>query len=368
MPDIVKRVTQMSDGRELIYFDDADTTLSPDRKPDTRAPQPRPETPVIRQDPLTGEWISIAAARQNRAFLPPAELDPLAPSTPEYATEIPDPYDVAVFENKSPSFGPGLPRESSRSDPDEVRGELTAIGVGRALPGYGRCEVVCFSPHRTGSWADFSHSRARTVVEAWADRTAALSALPGIQQVYPFENRGPEIGVTLHHPHGQIYAFPYVTPKTRSLLASVAHYGPGLMQDILDFERKSERKLLETEHFTVFVPFAARWPLEVHMLAHRQFPDLAATTDEEREEIAVLYPRILTALDRLYDTPTPYIAAWHQAPVHQGRADIRLMLQVTSPRRAQDKLKYTAGSETGMGAFIGDIVPEAAAARLQEVL
>jgi len=104
------------------------------------------------------------------------------------------------------------------------------------------------------------------------------------------------------------------------------------------------------------------------MLAHRQVPDLAATTDEEREEIAILYPKILAGLDRLYDTPTPYIAAWHQAPVHQGRADIRLMLQVTSPRRAQDKLKYTAGSETGMGAFIGDIVPEAAAARLREVL
>ncbi|HTU72956.1 MAG TPA: galactose-1-phosphate uridylyltransferase [Trebonia sp.] len=368
MPDIVKRVTRMSDGRELIYFDDADTTLSPHRNADTRTPQPRPDTPVLRQDPLTGEWISIAAARQNRAFLPPAELDPLAPSTPGYPTEIPDGYDVAVFENKSPSFGPGLPQDMPRGDPDEARGELTAIGVGRELPGYGRCEVVCFGPQRSGSWADFSRSRARTVVEAWADRTAALSALPGIQQVYPFENRGREIGVTLHHPHGQIYAYPYVTPRTRSLLASVGHYGPGLMQDILDFERKSERKLLETEHFTVFVPFAARWPIEVHMLARRQVPDLAATTSEERAEIAVLYPRIVGALDRLYDTPTPYIAAWHQAPVHQGRADIRLMLQVTSPRRAQDKLKYTAGSETGMGAFIGDIVPEAAAARLREVL
>ena len=229
-------------------------------------------------------------------------------------------------------------------------------------------ERICFSPRHAGSWADFSVSRARTVVEAWADRTAELSRLAGVQQVFAFENRGPEIGVTLHHPHGQVYAYPYVPPRTRSLLAAISHYGPTLMQDILDFERKSDRKLIEGEHFTVFVPFAARWPIEVHMLAHRQVPDLAATTEQERDEIAALYPRILTALDRLYDTPTPYIAAWHQAPVHQGRANVRLMLQVTSPRRAEDKLKYTAGSETGMGAFIGDIVPETAAARLREAL
>ena len=363
MAGITKRVTRLSDGRELIYFDDADTSLPPGRAADARPPEPRPALPALRQDPLTGEWISIAAARQNRAFLPPAELDPLAPSTPGNLTEIPDQYDVAVFENKSPSFGPGVPGPDGPTDAD-----LDTIGLGRSLPGYGRCEVVCFGPQRTGSWADFSASRARTVVAAWADRTAALSAVPGVRQVYVFENRGREIGVTLHHPHGQIYAYPYVTPRTKNLLASIASYGPSLMGDILEFEAKSERVLVSGEHFTVFVPFAARWPVEVHMLPHRHVPDLAATSPGERAEIAVLYPRVLRALDRLYDTPTPYIAAWHQAPVHVGRDEIRLMLQVTSPRRAADKLKYRAGSETGMGAFIGDIAPEAAAARLREAL
>jgi UDPglucose--hexose-1-phosphate uridylyltransferase len=363
MAGITKRVTRLSDGRELIYFDDADTSLPPDRAADTRPPAPRPPLPALRQDPLTGEWISIAAGRQNRAFLPPADLDPLAPSSPGNLTEIPDSYDVAVFENKSPSFGPGLPAPGA----EPGLADLDSIGLGRSLPGYGRCEVVCFSPQRTGSWADFSVSRARTVVEAWADRTAALSRLPGVRQVYVFENRGSEIGVTLHHPHGQIYGYPYVTPRTKNLLASVASYGPSLMGDILAFEAKSERVLIAGEHFTVFVPFAARWPVEVHLLPHRPVPDLAATTAAERDEIAVLYPRVLRALDQLYDTPTPYIAAWHQAPV-QSRDGIRLMLQVTSPRRAADKLKYAAGSETGMGAFIGDIEPEAAAQRLRAAL
>jgi len=371
MAGITKRATRLSDGRELIYFDDADTLLPPERAADTRPPEPRPALPTLRQDPLTGEWISIAAARQNRAFLPPAEHDPLAPSTPGNLTEIPGNYDVAVFENKSPSFGPGLPPPGADLHPDLGTigdPDLDTIGIGRSLPGYGRCEVVCFGPQHTGSWADFSVSRARTVVEAWADRTAALSQVPGVRQVFVFENRGREIGVTLHHPHGQVYAYPYVTPRTKSLLASIDAYGPGLMGDILDFEAKSERVLIAGEHFTVFVPFAARWPIEVHMLAHRHVPDLAATTDAERAEIAVLYRRVLRALDRLYDTPTPYIAGWHQAPVHAGRDSVRLMLQVTSPRRAADKLKFTAGSETIMGAFIGDIVPEVAAARLREAL
>jgi UDPglucose--hexose-1-phosphate uridylyltransferase len=189
-----------------------------------------------------------------------------------------------------------------------------------------------------------------------------------VRQVFVFENRGPEIGVTLHHPHGQVYGYPYVTPRTRNLLASIASYGPGLMGDLLEFEASSPRVLIAGEHCTVFVPFAARWPVEVHLLPHRHVPDFAATTDDERAEIAVLYRRVLRALDRLYDTPTPYIAAWHQAPVHAGRETIRLMLQITSPRRAADKLKFRAGSETAMGAFIGDIVPEEAAGRLREAL
>jgi UDPglucose--hexose-1-phosphate uridylyltransferase len=140
------------------------------------------------------------------------------------------------------------------------------------------------------------------------------------------------------------------------------------MADILAFEQGSERVLIRGEHFTVFVPFAARWPVEVHMIAHRQVPDLAATSDGERDEIAVLYKKIVCAIDLLYDTPTPYIAAWHQAPVRRARDTARLMLQVTSPRRAADKLKYLAGSETGMGAFIGDIAPEQSAQRLRAAL
>jgi UDPglucose--hexose-1-phosphate uridylyltransferase len=361
---IVKRPTILADGRELIYFDDADTTLGPDRAVDARVLDPRPQTATMRQDVLTGEWISIASARQNRVFLPPADQDPLAPASPTNPSEVPSNYDVAVFENRSPSFGPQIGAEYTLE-------QLDAIGLGRSLPSIGRCEVVCFSPEHEGSFGSQTESRARTVIEAWADRTAALSALPGIQQVFPFENRGEAIGVTLLHPHGQIYSYPYVTPRTKRLVESIEKFavsnpGEGLFETILESERASERVVISGRHWTAFVPFAARWPIEVHMLPHRHIPDFAATSDEERDELAGLYLKLLRGIDKLYDTPTPYIAAWHQAPVNVARDDIRLMLQVTSPRRAESKLKYLAGSEAAMGAWIGDVTPEATAAFIRE--
>lgn len=369
---VVRRATRLADGRELIYFDDPGTALGPDRNVDARTLDTRPATATMRRDVLTGDWISVAAARQNRAFLPPAELDPLAPQTPTNPSEIPSRYDVAVFENKSPSFGPAL-REAHGDHPaadDAPRdlADLDAPGLERTRTSVGRCEVVCFSPEHSGSFGTQSPTRARTVIEAWADRTAALSALPGIEQVFPFENRGEAIGVTLPHPHGQIYAYPYITPRTQSLLRSLDREGADLFARILDAERASERVILAGEHWTAFVPFAARWPIEVHLMPHRHVADLSETTDAERDELAPLYLRLLRGVDALYDTPTPYIAAWHQAPVHTGRDAVRLHLQLTSPRRAADKLKFLAGSEAAMGAWIGDVPPETSAARLREAV
>lgn len=356
---VVKRHSRLADGRELLYFDDPGTQLPPERAIDERVLDPRPPTAHLRFDVLTGDWISFAAARQNRVFLPPVESDPLAPQTPTNPSEIPSLYDVAVFENRSPSFGPDL-------------GGGTQLAPGRAFDltasSAGRCEVVCFSPEHAGSFGSLSETRARTVIEAWADRTAALSALPGVEQVFPFENRGEDIGVTLPHPHGQIYAYPYVTPRTARLLDRIAEYGAGFFADLLDFEVASERVVLRGEHWTAFVPFAARWPIEVQLMPNRHVADLAETSDAERDELAPLYLRLLRGIDALYETPTPYIAAWHQAPVREGRGDVRLRLELTSPRRAADRLKYLAGSEAAMGAWIADIPPEDQAARLRRAL
>ncbi len=350
--------TQLADGRDLIYVDDADTTLPADRRLDQRELDPRPDTPQIRLDPLTREWVSVVPVRQQRVLLPSDDKNPLAPQTPTNPSEIPDMYDVAIFENRSPSFGPDAHTIDAPAGP----------GFGVTAPAVGRCEVVCFSPDSTGSLGSQRVTRIRTVIEAWAQRTAALSALDGVEQVFVFENRGEAIGVTLPHPHGQIYAYPFVTPKTTTLVESVARYGESFFADLLAFEQSQPRVVDSGEHFTAYVPFAARWPLEVHLLPHRHTPDLAGLDDQERDELAVVLKTLLMGLDALYDTPTPYIAAWHQAPVSHHRDTIRLMLQITSPRRGPQALKYTAGSEAAMGAFIGDVAPETQADALRAAI
>ncbi|MFC9984907.1 galactose-1-phosphate uridylyltransferase [Microbacterium keratanolyticum] len=369
---VIKRPTLLADGRELIYFDDADTTLGPVRGVDARVLDPRPETATMRQDILTGDWITFATKRQNRVMMPGADADPLAPQTASNPSEVPSMYDVAVFENRSPSFGPALAEAvgGAPAAPNAPRGldDLAALGLGRTRTSVGRCEVVCFSPEHAGSFGTQSATRARTVIEAWADRTAALSALPGIEQVFPFENRGEAIGVTLPHPHGQIYAYPYVTPRTARLLDSIDRTAPDLFARVLEFEQASERVVLRGEHWTAFVPFAARWPLEVQLMPHRHVPDFAALNDAERDELAPLYLRLLRGVDALYETPTPYIAAWHQAPVHVGRDSVRLRLELTSPRRAADKLKFLAGSEAAMSAWTAEILPEETADRLRTAI
>lgn len=366
---VVKRSTHLADGRELFYYDDPDTALGADRRVDARELDPRPATATMRQDVLTGDWITFATQRQNRVMLPSADADPLAPQSPTNPSEVPSLYDVAVFENRSPAFGPAL-AEAVGTAPEGADGprgldDLAHLGLGRTRTSIGRCEVVCFSPDHAGSFGTQSVTRARTVIEAWADRTAALSALPGIQQVFPFENRGEAIGVTLPHPHGQIYSYPYITPRTTRLLDSIDRTAPDLMARVLEFEQQSERIVLEGEHWTAFVPFAARWPVEVQLMPHRHVPDFAGLTAEERDELAPLYLRLLRGVDALYDTPTPYIAAWHQAPVHVGRDTVRMRLELTSPRRAADKVKFLAGSEAAMSAWTAEILPEVAAERLR---
>jgi UDPglucose--hexose-1-phosphate uridylyltransferase len=378
---------RLADGREIIFFDET-PGLNRAAALDTRKGLTRPPAVVTaspesaaRWDPLLGEWVVVAAQRQDRTFLPPPDQCPLDPSAPGKPTEIPaDSYDVVVFENRFPSLR-GAPAaagtETANLVPDGS-GSLDGTPPGSIspqIPAYGRCEVVCFTSDHNASFAGLSPRRVRTVVEAWADRTASLSAMDGIEQVYCFENRGEEIGVTLHHPHGQIYAFPFVTPRTRQMVAqSRAHgarTGRNLFDDLVAEERAAGiRMVASNDEWTAFVPPAARWPYEVVIFPARRVPDLAALDEPAKDAFGDLYLDVLRRFNGLFDTPAPYIAAWHQAPVTDlaARRDFGLHLQVLSVRRAPGKLKYLAGTESGMGVWINDIAPETAARRLREAL
>lgn len=356
---MIRTVRHLADGREIIYYDE-----SPRERDavDTRDLPQVAAASEIRRDPLSGEWVAMAAHRQTRTYKPPADLCPLCPSKPGKPSEIPESdYDVVVFENRFPSFSPRVAGEPSSVD---------GAGLVPTAPGKGRCDVVCFTSDHYGSFATLSPERVRTVVDAWADRTESMSALDGVEQVFPFENRGEEIGVTLSHPHGQIYAYPFVTPKTRRALETARAYqeehGRPVLGDVLAAERKSGRRIIaEGEHWTAFVPPAARWPVHVLLVPHRQVPDIPALTDAERDDFARVYLQVLGRCDALYDRPLPYIAAWNQAPVRVDRELGWLHLELFSILRAKDKLKYLAGSESGMGVWINDATPEQIAERLR---
>ena len=350
---IWKASARLADGREIVYFDEApdlDRVLARDTRPLPPLP-PGPPGPTgsaeqgIRWDALAGEWVVIAAARQDRTFLPPADQCPLDPSAPGRPTEIPaSSYDVVVFENRFPSLREPL----------------------------GRCEVVCFTSDHDASFAQLSPERVRTVLEAWVDRTQVLGALPETRQVYCFENRGEEIGVTLHHPHGQIYAFPFVAPRLARMVEQALRYqGGNLFDDLVAAALSSgTRVVARNEHWVAFVPEAARWPYEVRIFPLARVPDLPSLSSAARDAFGPLYLDVLRRFDGLFGRPAPYIAAWHQAPVRDplARREFAAHLQVLSIRRAAGKLKYLAGTESGMGVWINDIVPEEAALRLREAM
>jgi UDPglucose--hexose-1-phosphate uridylyltransferase len=312
----------------------------------------------------------------DRTFLPPPEECPLDPSREGRLTEIPaDDYDVVVFENRFPSLrGAGDPAAAAGLLPARPlpAGPLETAGVpGR--PATGRCEVVCFTSDHDASFAGLSPRRVRTVLEAWADRTTVLQDMPGIKQVYCFENRGEEIGVTLSHPHGQIYGYPFITPRTERMLSQArAHAVAGranLFDELLTGELAAGTRIVSrNEHWVAFVPAAARWPYEVLLFPARRVASLPELTEDAREAFCPVYLDVLRRLDALFGVPLPYIAAWHQAPGGEpvARQEFALHLQVLSIRRAPGKLKYLAGSESGMGVWINDVLPEDAARRLRE--
>jgi UDPglucose--hexose-1-phosphate uridylyltransferase len=210
-------------------------------------------------------------------------------------------------------------------------------------------------------------------MEAWKDRVRELSTHSYIRHIAPFENRGEEVGVTLFHPHGQIYAYSYLPPRVEKMLEiAVVHKeatGRVLFDDVIAREiRDGDRIISQNKHWVAFVPYAARYPFEIHVAPLVPVPDLASLSTEQSDEFPSISIEVMRRLDGVFGIEMAYIATWHQAPVREGRDLLRLHWQITSVRRAPGKLKYLAGSESAMGAFIMDLKPEQSAGQLRDVV
>ncbi len=352
---------KLADGRDLLFFALPGHRPAPveDRRP---LPKRAPDRSQLRFDRSTGQWVIVAALRQDRTYKPPPDQCPLCPGPTGLTSEVPAPdYDVVVFENRFPSLsGAGEPTPDPADD------------LFVSAPARGRCEVICFSSEHTASFSELEPAHARLVVEAWRHRTADLMAAPGIEQVFCFENRGEEIGVTLTHPHGQIYGYPYLTPRTAVMLGQAREHrmrhGSNLFGDLLAREvADGSRIIARTEKFTAFVPFAARWPVEVHIYPNRCLRNLIEFDEDEMDEFAQIYLDVLARFDRMYSVPLPYISALHQFAYTAAQTDGYFHVELISIRRSATKLKYLAASESAMDAFISDVTPESVTQRLREL-
>jgi UDPglucose--hexose-1-phosphate uridylyltransferase len=354
-----RQLLHKPDGRELWLYGRGPL----DHAGGEVAPMPKgggaPGASHLRWHPLLGEWIVYAGHRQTRTFLPPPEFDPLAPTTdPESPTEVPaGAWDVAVFENLFPALGKSAPPPASIVD---------------TRPAPGRCEVVVFAQDQRGSLGGLPLDHLELIVEVWADRYRALAARDDIGYVFAFENRGVEVGVTLHHPHGQIYAYPFVPPLAARSIANQADHHQrhkvGLLEGLIARELEDDRRtLFVAERALAWVPAWARWAYEVWVAPRRRAPTLADLDAAERRDLARALQVALRKLDGLWQAPMPYVMSIHQAPTRGSHPYVHAHVEIYPWLRMRGRLKYLAGSEVGAGVFTSDTLPEDKAAELRAV-
>ncbi|WP_447987511.1 galactose-1-phosphate uridylyltransferase [Nitrospira sp. Nam74] len=354
-----KREYTKPDGRTLLLYGRTPIEIStPIPSPTLGRNEPASH---FRWHPLRGEWVVYAGHRQQRTFLPPPEYSPLAPTTDaRNPTELPGgTYDVAVFENLFPTM-----TTHAKPPPPSMMETRSGVGV---------CEVVVFTQDPHSSLGSLSLSHVELVLEIWADRYRELGSRDDIQYVFPFENRGMEVGVTLSHPHGQIYAYPFVPPLPALELQHQADYyrahGRGLLQDHIDAEITDGQRLLYLgEEAVAFVPACARYAYEVWIAPRQPSASLASLSTVQRRDFARALKTVLLKYDGLWGIAFPYVMVFHQAPT-DGRPhpESHLHIECYSAYRMPGRLKYLAGSELGAGVFTSDTLPEVKALELQGV-
>ena len=247
----------------------------------------------LRWNPVLQEWVITATHRQDRTFFPPPEYCPLCPTKPgAFPTEIPmEDYDIVVFENKFPSL------RSIAPDPAVTGTELSPIDRAEGV-----CEVVCYTSDHNTELAKLPLKKIHNLVRVWVDRFEDLGSRDYVDYVFIFENKGKEIGVTLSHPHGQIYAYPYLPPRTTKMLeVASAHKnrtGRVLMDDIVVREMKDQVRIIsQNEEWVAYVPYASRYPFEIHLAPKKPVPDLAALSDYACDAFPSIAKEILLRLD-----------------------------------------------------------------------
>jgi UDPglucose--hexose-1-phosphate uridylyltransferase len=317
-----------------------------------------------RYDPLSGEWRTFASRDRERD--PQEATDEhclLCPSRPGSVTDIPESsYQLAVLDS-----------HATGSDTSEL--SLHGTELYQVQPDHTAAEIVLYSDRHDQSFPELGVERITRLVDVWADRYAALGTRDEVEYVFIFENKGRQVGGALTHPHGRIYGFQDIPPaplaELNTALLHHATYGTCVTCDIVASERADTARVLGTNaHFMAYVPFAARFPYEVHITSNRHATSLLDLSDPERRALAEILHLVTVGYDALFDRPLPWVMSMHQAPVRgeQWLAVSHFHIELTPPYRSSDQLAHLSGPELGARAFLSDSTPEEAAVLLRDAL
>ena len=342
-----RRVHPKPDGRALYLYGFEPHEGSPSEE----FTDPVSVGSLLRHHPLLGSWAIYSPHRQNRTFKPSTADDPLAPATPGGAiTEIPfTQFELAIFENRFTSLHPDSPEPASA-----LCEELSASG---------RCEVIVYAPEATGSMATLSQERRILYLEALIDRYKAHFDA-GHNYVLPFENRGDAVGVTLHHPHGQLYAFPHV-PQPQAFAAKAFSEGYDLSAERARWGE--EFVIHRCGPVTAFVPPYARFPYEAWVTTDTRRAGPWEMTAEEIEALAEMLGQMTARYDALFGAPMPYMMSFNSAPREHDNT-YQFTVQYFPLMRSAGRIKYLAGVEQTTRIFTVDVMPENAAQLLKDAL
>ena len=279
----------------------------------------------LRVDPALGTVVHVVGSRQARPNLATNAVTSDCPFCVG-GLEAPEPYDVRSFVNRWPP----MPND--------------------------RCEVILYTTDHNASFGSLSIEQATKVIDLWADRTSQLAARPDVDYVLAFENRGAEVGATISHPHGQIYAYDHVPERPRQLFAS--SWTP---------DETPERLIISNTEWTSFVPYASVYPTAVTLAPRQRVGDLQSLSPNQRQDLAMMLIETINRLDQLFDTPLPYMMWINQQPANRSVSDAWMSIEIVSPWRQKGLARFIAAAEVGAGEYFNPVVPEQLAERLRAI-
>lgn len=313
----------------------------------------------LRWDPLLKTWIMVAANRQVRPDMP-KDWCPFCPGS----GKVPDDYDVYCYNNDFPAL-------SQNPDMPEDQGS----GLYKASESYGKCEVILYSPEHNKTLADLSVEHIYKLVNMWTERFKELSKDKKIKYIFEFENKGKEVGVTMPHPHGQIYGYPFVPLRVKTELDNCREYyneNNSCLICNMNKEEKSfrQRVIAENAGFIAYIPYFTDYPYGVFIVSKNHKGSLPEFTEEEKKDLAAILKYIVRGFDNLFNKVFPYMMCIHQTPVNsQEYSDsgkyYHFHIEFYPPLRGENKIKYYASSEMGAWAACNPLSVEETAVKLK---